>query len=305
MNPDPILVIHGGAGTVPSGKEQAHLEGLRAALEAGWNLIARGGSAVDAVEAAVVALENDDTFNSGRGSTLTRDGRVQMDALLMEGKTLRAGGVGCVQRIRNPIRAARLVLEQSPHVYFVADGAEDFVRAHGMDLVANDEMISPKELRHWQEFWAGRDAATADGLSNPENEHGTVGAVALDIHGDIAAATSTGGTFNKTPGRVGDSSLIGCGCYADNQSGAVSCTGWGEPFMKLVLGKWATDRIGAGGSPELIAPQAISYLESRLNGNGGLILLDRQGRYGIAYNTPQMSWGVRTIDRAEAGITRD
>lgn len=300
---DPILIIHGGAGTIAAGTEQAHIDGARNALRAGWNVLSRGGGALDAVEAAVVALEDDETFNAGRGSTLTRDGRVQTDALLMEGSTLRAGGVGCVQRIRNPIKAARLVLEKSPHVYFVADGAEEFAREHGMELIANDELISQAQYRQWEEFWAKR-ARSVDPEAALPDQHGTVGAIALDAHGNLAAATSTGGTFNKAPGRIGDSSLIGCGCYADNQSAAVSCTGWGEPFMKLVLGKWAADRVAQGGEPQLVAQEAIGYLSARLNGTGGLILLDRTGRFGISYNTPQMTWGVKSAEREEAGIIR-
>ena len=132
--------------------------------------------------------------------------------------------------------------------------------------------------------------------------HDTVGAVALDSNGHLAAATSTGGTLNKTPGRVGDSSLMGCGCYADDQSGAVSCTGWGEPIMKLVLGKWATDRLADGSAPELAAREAIGYLSSRLDGHGGMILLDARGRFGVAHNTPRMAWAVRTNSGEQVGM---
>jgi len=147
-------------------------------------------------------------------------------------------------------------------------------------------------------FSGGVDARSVD-------SHDTVGAVALDRHGNIAAGTSTGGTLNKAPGRVGDSSLIGCGCYADNLTAAVSLTGWGEPIMKLVLGKWAVDRVAAGGSPEMVAQDAIAYLFKRLGGHGGIILLGPDGRIGLAHNTPRMAWGLQTPEGAELGVTRN
>jgi beta-aspartyl-peptidase (threonine type) len=279
----------------------AHLQGVRDALEAGWSVLEAGGTALQAVEEAVVILEDNETFDAAKGSFLTRDGKVQMDALIMDGATLRAGGVGCVERIRNPIRAARLVLSESPHVYFVAEGAERFAEEHGMKLCDNQELIIERErvrLREAQELAAkGHPDLTFAGPG-----HDTVGAVALDAGGHLAAATSTGGTVNKAPGRVGDSSLIGCGCYADDRSAAVSCTGWGEPIMKLVLGKWACDRVKGAGAPEAAARDAIGYLGSRLDGHGGLILLDTLGRFGIAHNTPRMAWGIRAVSGASAGI---
>jgi beta-aspartyl-peptidase (threonine type) len=268
---------------------------------------------VDAVEAAVTKLEDDATFDAGRGSFLTRDGRVQLDALMMDGATLRAGGVACVERLRNPIQAARLVLDKSPHIYFVGQGAEEFAASHGMPLIANSELVLERERVRLADAQAKERAGLPDLTfagddKSPEtavpplDSHDTVGAVALDANGNIAAATSTGGTLNKAPGRVGDSSLIGCGCYADNQSAAVSLTGWGEPIMKLVLGKWAVDRVQHGNSPELVAPEAISYLHKRLGGHGGIILLDAQGRYGFAHNTPRMAWGLHTADGPRTGI---
>jgi L-asparaginase / beta-aspartyl-peptidase len=264
-------------------------------------VLASGGSALKAAEEAVVVMEDDDTFDAALGSFLTVDGKVQMDALIMDGATLRAGGVGCVERLRNPIRAARLILSESPHVYFVAEGAEQFVAGLGMELIDNSELVIEREKIRL----ATAKAAAAQGKRDLTfaGGHDTVGAVALDSAGHLAAATSTGGTLNKTPGRVGDSSLIGCGCYADDQSAAVSCTGWGEPMMKLVLGKWAADRVAGGAPPELAAREAIVYLSSRLDGHGGMILLDALGRYGIAHNTPRMAWAVQTTKTEEGGVT--
>jgi len=331
----PVLVIHGGAWAMPDDGVAGHERGITEALKAGWSALERGGTSVDAVEAAVTVMEDDDTFDAGRGSFLTRDGRVQLDALLMNGADLRTGGVACVERLHNPIQAARLVLEKSPHVYFVGAGAERFAAQHGMRLVDNSELIVPRERERLMKFQQREAVGARDTTFSGERElkpleeaelereveralpeelqiedptlhsHDTVGAVALDKFGNLAAGTSTGGTLSKTPGRVGDSSLIGCGCYADNESAAVSLTGWGEPIMKLVLGKWAVDRVAAGAAPEQAASDAISYLFKRLGGLGGIILLGPDGRLGIAHNTPRMAWGIVGESGMQVGITRN
>jgi beta-aspartyl-peptidase (threonine type) len=329
----PILLVHGGAWAIPDDAVEAHTFGVRSALLAGYALLERGATAVDAVEAAVAVLEDDEAFDAGRGSFLTRDGRVQLDALLMDGGitgTMRAGGVACVERLRNPIHAARLVLEKSPHVYFVGRDAENFAAEQGMALIDNAELVLDRERARLADAQdkerAGFPDQTFSGVQNTAQEtdkeapgrapydasshdtgydassHDTVGAVALDAGGNLAAATSTGGTLNKAPGRVGDSSLIGCGCYADNLSAAVSLTGWGEPIMKLVLGKWAVDRVLAGDAPEAAAQAAIAYLFRRLGGHGGIILLGPDGRYGLAHNTPRMAWGVCSQRGVQVGI---
>jgi beta-aspartyl-peptidase (threonine type) len=324
----PTLLVHGGAWAIPADAAAAHQAGVRKALETGYAVLSRGGTSIDAVEAAVTVLEDDPTFDAGRGSFLTSDGSVQLDALLMDGGRMKAGGVACVERLRNPIQAARLVLEHSQHVYFVGAGAEQFAQSHGMSLIDNAELVLDRErerLVHakFRES-AGFGDNTFSGLDSPLlpvlhddkspetavvddparfTSHDTVGAVALDARGNLAAATSTGGTLNKTPGRVGDSSLIGCGCYADNLSAAVSLTGWGEPIMKLVLGKWATDRVASGAAPELAAREAISYLFNRLGGHGGIILLGPDGRFGFAHNTPAMAWGLATPAGLQTGLT--
>jgi L-asparaginase / beta-aspartyl-peptidase len=306
MTTQPVLLIHGGAWAMPDDAIVAHEVGIANALAAGYALLERGATAVDAVEAAVAVMEDDETFDAGRGSFLTQDGRVQMDALLMNGENLRTGGVASVERLRNPIRAARLVLDKSPHVYFVGTGAERFARQHGMALCNNMELVIPREQERLYKAQADELAGLPDEtFSGSLESHDTVGAVALDMHGNIAAGTSTGGTLNKAPGRVGDSSLIGCGCYADNLSAAVSLTGWGEPIMKLVLGKWAVDRVAAGASPDEAARAAIAYLFDRLGGHGGIILLGPDGRVGLAHNTPRMAWGLQTPAGLQVGITRN
>jgi beta-aspartyl-peptidase (threonine type) len=292
---------------MPDDMVQAHLDGVRNALVAGWRVLERGGPALDAVEEAVVIMEDDATFDAGRGSFLNRDGKVQLDALIMDGSTLRAGGVGCVERLKNPIRAARKILSESPHVYFVGEGAEQFAAEHGVALCRNEDLVVAREverLREYQELAARGSANDGEDLFAPSISHDTVGAVALDRGGNIAAATSTGGTLNKAPGRLGDSSLIGCGCYADNLSAAASTTGWGEPIMKLVLAKWTADRVSAGNLPEWAAQEAMNYLKQRLNGHGGIIVLNAQGQFGIAHNTPRMAWACKTAKKEEAGIER-
>jgi L-asparaginase / beta-aspartyl-peptidase len=307
---DPVLVVHGGAWAMPDDMIDAHIHGVTNALAAGWRVLERGGSALDAVEEAVVIMEDDETFDAGRGSFLNRDGKVQLDALIMDGSTLRAGGVGCVEHLRNPIRTARKILSESPHVYFVGEGAERFAAEHGVTLCKNKDLIIPREierLRKYQAELADRDESQ-DGndlfVHDATISHDTVGAIALDRNGNIAAATSTGGTLNKAPGRLGDSSLIGCGCYADNQSAAASTTGWGEPIMKLVLAKWTVDRIAAGNLPEWSAQEAMNYLKQRVNGHGGIIVLDPTGHIGIAHNTPRMAWAYKTVKKEEAGVER-
>jgi beta-aspartyl-peptidase (threonine type) len=301
---DPVLVIHGGAWAIPDDMVEAHLDGVRNAMAAGWRVLERDGTALDAVEEAVVIMEDDETFDAGRGSFLNRDGKVQLDAFIMDGATLRGGGVGCVERIANPIRAARKILSDSPHVYFVAEGAERFAAEHGIALCRNQDLIIPREVERLREFQARAADARTD-LFAPTISHDTVGAVALDGDGNIAAATSTGGTLNKAPGRLGDSSLIGCGCYADNQTAAASTTGWGEPIMKLVLAKWAADRVATGSLPEWVAAEAINYLKDRVDGHGGMILLDARGRFGIAHNTPRMAWALKTSKHESYGIERE
>jgi L-asparaginase / beta-aspartyl-peptidase len=314
----PVLIVHGGAWAIPPEMAEDHQRGVAHALATGYAILERGGTATDAVEAAVTVLEDDPTFDAGRGSFLTSKGTVQLDALLMDGATLRARGVACVERLRNPIQAARLVLDKSPHVYFVGAGAEAFAATHGMPLIENAELVLERERRRLKEAQSRLSSGLADitfsGPSvrddkSPETaaehlkSHDTVGAVALDQYGNLAAGTSTGGTLNKAPGRVGDSSLIGCGCYADNQSAAVSLTGWGEPIMKLVLGKWATDRVSQGVIPKLAAQQAIAYLYKRLGGHGGIILLAPDGQFGLAHNTPGMAWGIADAKGLRTGLT--
>jgi beta-aspartyl-peptidase (threonine type) len=265
----PSIIVHGGAGPIKDDSLQARLDGCRAAALAGWKMLEAGGSALDAAEAAVVVLEDNPLFNAGTGSTLNSLGQVEMDASIMEGHSLRAGAVAAVSSVKNPVSLARRVMDDGRHVMLVGEGALQFARELGYPECAPDSLIIESERQRW------------------ESKHGTVGCVAFDARGHLAAATSTGGMFNKLPGRVGDSPLIGCGNYADEFGGA-SGTGHGEAFIRLVLAKRAVGYLEAGIDAQLAAQRVIADLETRLASSGGVILIDRQGRFGFARNTSHM-----------------
>jgi L-asparaginase / beta-aspartyl-peptidase len=303
----PSLIVHGGAWDIPGEAVDACKSGCHRALTAGWIILSRGGSALDAIEAAIMVLEDDPVFDAGYGSHLNFDGRVECDAIVMNGATLRAGAAATLQRIKNPIQVARKVLENCPHMMLVAEGAERFAKQQGIELCKPEELVSEAEWEAWQKCKEDTHAAE----HHRGHEQGTVGAVALDANGNLFAATSTGGTCCKLPGRVGDSPLIGCGCYADSEAGGVSCTGYGEAIMKVVLAKSTVDSlrrpatyVDPSGSPDvrnlsgadLAAREAIHLLAKRTHGTGGLILLDRHGNPGFAFNTPRMAYGYVARD---------
>ncbi|HXN22225.1 MAG TPA: isoaspartyl peptidase/L-asparaginase [Candidatus Dormibacteraeota bacterium] len=301
----PSLIVHGGAWDIPDESVAECREGCRQALEAGWKLLAAGGAALDAIEAAMITLEDNSMFDAGIGSHLNRDGQVELDAIVMDAQTLRAGAVAAVQRIRNPIRLARAVLESCEHMMLVGAGAEKFAVERGFELCDPNELIIERERAAWARCLEDRHAAK----HHRGHEAGTVGAVAMDQQGNLFAATSTGGTCCKRPGRVGDSPLIGCGCYADREAGAVSCTGWGEAIMKIVMAKTTVELLRASyqhdqealplagnDDPTHTARTAVCVLAERGRGTGGLILLDRNGRPGFAHNTPRMAYGYVAED---------
>jgi beta-aspartyl-peptidase (threonine type) len=279
------LIVHGGAWQIPEDLMETCRKGVGRALDRGWEILTEGGSALDACEQAIIELEDEPIFDAGFGSHPNRDGNVQLDAVLMNGATLKSGGVVAVERIRNPIRLSRLILEKSEHMLLA--GYERFALEHGLGLCDPKELITDREANIW--------AALSGKVANL----GTVGAVALDQQGNIAAGTSTGGTLYKYPGRVGDSPLVGCGCYADNLCSGVSTTGHGESIMKVVLAKTAHDSVAAGKSPQAAADDAIALLSRRTTGHGGLIILDRLGRVGVAFSTSQMAYAFRTTTASE------
>ena len=270
----PAIIVHGGAGAHPTEGLDERRAGLRAAVGAGWAVLAAGGRALDAVEAAVRVLEDDPRFNAGRGSVLTSDGTIEMDASIMDGERLECGAVASVTSVANPITLARRVLESKRHVLLVGAGADAFARSAGVPA------CDPETLR--TEAQRGRFAAT--NRASP----GTVGAVALDRHGTVAAGTSTGGTWGKLPGRVGDSAIVGAGTYADSTIGGVSCTGDGEAIVRVVLARRALDYVKEADDPSYGAKVAVDLLVEEGRGQGGLILLDWRGRIGWAHSTPLM-----------------
>jgi L-asparaginase / beta-aspartyl-peptidase len=292
------LAIHGGAGDLPrvpftTAREDAYRHGLSQALAAGQRLLERGGCALDAVQAAVTVLEDEPLFNAGRGAVLSADGTVELDAAIMDGSELRAGAVAQLRHIRNPVQLARAVLEEASQVFLVGDGAESFARQAGLAFVDNDYFITPERQ---QQFQALKLRQTQPGGSVPtapvpldQPPLGTVGAVARDRDGRLAAATSTGGIAGKRAGRVGDSPVIGAGTYADNQTCAVSTTGHGEWFLRTVQAYDISARLRYGGySLASAVSEAIMQRLSGLGAAGGLIAVDRQGEIVTHYNTPIM-----------------
>lgn len=295
----PAIIVHGGAWDIPADQHEAHRKGCDKAAEEGYAILSRGGSSLDAVEAAVRSLEEDPTFDAGRGAFLNAEGEVELDAIIMEGDQLRLGSVAAVQHILHPVSLARAVMERTEHAMIVGDGALRFARAIGMETVEVPELLTCRELERWKVLRAKKAFETREVFEDQNSRSprkGTVGAVAMDGKGTIAAATSTGGTPNKMSGRVGDSPLVGCGNYADSRSAGVSCTGWGEPIMKVTLARRVCEGVERGLSALESARQAISYLEARVDGLAGIIVLDKAGNVAHAYNTPFMA--MASLDRS-------
>lgn len=316
-----VLVIHGGAGTIlrtsmTPEKEAAYRAALQQALEAGYKALQSGKSSLDAVEAAIHVMEDSPLFNAGKGAVFTHDGRNELDASIMNGKTLEAGAVASVTTIRHPISAARAVMEKSEHVMMIGPGAEKFAQDAGL------EIVDPSYFRT-QERWEGLQKALKEdsakskldhsyhpsgrlGIENIDNKFGTVGAVALDKQGNLAAGTSTGGMTNKKYGRVGDSPIIGAGTYANNKTAAVSCTGWGEFYIRNVVAYDLSALMEYKGLSVKAAGQTVIGKVGALGGDGGLIALDKKGNIAMPFNTEGMYRGAVTKDgKIEIHIYKD
>jgi beta-aspartyl-peptidase (threonine type) len=286
------LVVHGGSGEMPVELHKARAEGCHHGAEAGWAVLTQGGSALDAVEAATRVLEDDPTSDAGRGSYLNSVGEIEMDAIIMDGRDLNLGAIAAVQRVRHPVTLARLVMTECEHTMLVGPGAEAFAREHGVPVYPTSKLVVERELKRWEAVQAGGDPheLEAFGPSELAEPSDTVGAVALDADGNVAVATSTGGMFNKLPGRVGDSPLIGSGAYADNLAGAASATGQGEELMKIVISKAACDLLAQGMTAQEAADAAIARLAERTPGRGGIIVVDHRGGIGVAHNAPHIAY---------------
>ena len=287
----PAIIVHGGAGA-DSSQAPEFRQGVRAAVLAGWRVLAEGGTALDAVESAVRALEDDPRFNAGRGSVLNRDGAIEMDASIMEGDRLQCGAVAALVGVANPVTVARRVLESRRHALLVGDGALAFARSVGIPECDPASLVTDRQRKRHVEL--ARKPIPPGG--------GTVGAVALDRNGTTAAATSTGGTPGKLPGRVGDSALIGCGTYADSSLGGVSCTGDGEAIIRVVLGHRALRYLKDADDPDYAAKVSVDLLIEEGGGQGGLILIDWRGRPGYATSTRLMPVAIMSPTLAEPQV---
>lgn len=305
-----VLAIHGGAGTltrrdITLAGERRYREGLKAALAAGHDILRRGGSALDAATAAVVVMEDDPLFNAGRGAVYNAAGRHELDASIMDGATLAAGAVCAVRRIRNPVLAARAVMQFTPHVLLAGAGAERFARERGLALVAPSYFGTRRRLASLRKERQRRREMPGAGRATEAERHGTVGAVALDAAGNLAAATSTGGYTNKMAGRVGDSPVIGAGTYADNAACAVSGTGSGEHFMRALLAYDVAARMRYLREPLARAADRSLARLTAIGGSGGLIAVDRGGRIAMPFTTEGMYRGfVRGDGRMAVAIYR-
>lgn len=271
------IIVHGGCGDVEQSSIPERLQAVKEAAQAGWKLLLQGASAIDAVEAAVLVLEDNPLFNAGIGSALNSEGRVEVDAAIMDGATLNTGAVAAVTGVANPIHLARLVMEVGPHVLLVGRGAEQFARSRGIPECDLEHMVTVPRRQQW------------------EDAHGTVGACACDGLGRLAAATSTGGSFNKMPGRVGDSPIIGCGTYADGRVG-ISCTGNGEQIIRMTLARLGAYLYEELGNAQETCNRALERFDATLEGEVGIILVDRLGQAARAKNSRDMPTCAITAD---------
>jgi L-asparaginase / beta-aspartyl-peptidase len=274
------LIVHGGAWDIPDDQLEAHAVGTETAYRLGMAVLAAGGSALDAIEAAIRSMEDDPIFDAGTGSVLTSVGTVECDAAIMDAQTLAYGSVANLKHIKNPITLARRVIE-GPQTMLVSAGAEDFAQQHGISLIDNRELVVAREVKLWQDWQAGRDAQ--------KHALDTVGAIALDAQGRLIAGVSTGGTSFKLPGRVGDAPLVGCGIYA-GAAGAVVCTGWGESITRIAMARRAVGFLEQGMTAQMAADAAVDVLRNLVQGGvGGLIVMTPDGKTGRAWNTLHMA----------------
>ncbi|KAI5616253.1 isoaspartyl peptidase/L-asparaginase [Silurus asotus] len=294
----PVVVVHGGAGQIPNERAEASCAGVREAARKGYEILMSGGSAMDAVVEAVAMMENNPSYNAGRGSVLNWKGEVEMDALVMDGRTLACGAVSAVRRVANPIYLARLVMEKTSHVCLTGEGAFKFAMAMGIPEVPEKYLIT----EYARTRWMNNLNPEADHVQSQMGKMGTVGAVAVDVQGNVTAATSTGGMLNKMEGRVGDTPCVGCGGYADNQFGAVSPTGHGEAIMKVTLSRLILFYMEQGKSPEEASDMALTFMMKRVSGLGGVVVVDPKGTWTARFSSKQMAWAAVQQETLHHGL---
>ncbi|XP_006875068.1 PREDICTED: isoaspartyl peptidase/L-asparaginase [Chrysochloris asiatica] len=299
---NPVVVVHGGgASNISKDRKECVRQGIMRAATVGYNILKEGGSAVDAVEGAVTVLENDPEFNAGCGSVLNVNGDVEMDASIMNGRDLSTGAVSAVRCIANPIKLARLVMEETSHCFLTDRGATKFAVAMGVPQIPAEKLITERNIKNLEKDKREKGTQKPDG----EKNLGTVGAVALDCKGNVAYATSTGGIINKMVGRVGDSPCVGSGGYADNNIGAASTTGHGESILKVNLARLTLFHVEQGKTLEEAATLSLGYMKSRLRGLGGIILVDKTGNWAVKWTSTCMPWAAAKDGKLHCGIERD
>lgn len=299
------VIVHGGAYAIPDSIVDASVKGCTRAATEAHKLLKEGRSALDAVEAAVRVLEDDPAFDAGHGSVLNAIGEIEMDAIIMEGRDLKFGAVAGVKSVANPVTLARLVMEKTDHVMLIGEGADKFAREMGIPEVSKEELVSEIARKEWEShskfstvvrdcfYTTGNAAATVNGA---HCGHDTVGAVALDLSGNVACATSTGGITMKRVGRVGDVPLVGCGGYCDSEVGGASCTGHGESIARVTLARRAVELLRAGVEPQAAVDSALEYMWKRVGGHGGIILVDKEGRIAKGFTTERMAWACVDLE---------
>ncbi|XP_051234540.1 isoaspartyl peptidase/L-asparaginase [Dicentrarchus labrax] len=285
-----VVVVHGGAWAIPDELAKASVDGVKVAACEGFSVLKRGGSALDAVEAAVRAMEDNIVFNAGHGAVLNADGEMELDAIIMDGRTLGSGAVSSVKNIANPVTLARAVMEKTAHVMLTSRGANLFAESIGTVTVPTDTLVTEYERKEWEKRKNYVTGVMED--FNAQWVHDTVGAVAVDCAGNVASATSTGGIRNKMVGRVGDSPIIGSGGYADNLSGAVSCTGHGESILKVTLARLILSHVEQGRSVADSSQLSLQYMADRVRGAGGAIVVSPSGQWAATFTTDRMAWAA-------------
>lgn len=292
MKSKPMLLVHGGAWDIPRSMHHDHQLGMEKALQIGIRTLRETNDPLKTVLEVIKYLEDDPTFDAGRGSFLNSAGQVEMDAGIMLGKDLSAGAVAAIQNVRHPIEVAEAVRRHTQHVLLAGEGAMQFARQQKLEMISTENLLVGRERERYEALKTSGQIRIKSFFEEQNSGRDTVGAVAVNDRGEIAAGTSTGGTPHKLQGRVGDSPLIGAGFYADDRKGGASSTGWGEGIMRVVLAKRAVDLLGDGKEPHEAAQMAIDEMSQQVSGNGGIILLNQRGEYGYAFNTPCMACGA-------------